>query len=397
MCALLTSSSFAPLLTQLLAAGGSPRFDAFVSWFAFNVIRVLPSEANKPVLAAFAERAANVPASQILSTAVSSRSIGFLLAASNYHSAAVCGPLQKILIEAVESEGWRKDSGVGLTPEERELKWWGSLGRVRSRVNECLLFCFRAVLPGFINYSTTFLQDSILRFIALLLKQRYVVGWLVYSDHFLPFMQAISRHLVGEAKKALITGIWDQFVSCLHFVGENDKAWGSVLVKDEKMKLLVEKTADKCAVDEIVIPEAVSAPETLDFSSEEKVSKKELVFFASNDLVHAVTSMSFLRDLFSFKRYSMLLSLYQALCVSFSMGKAILNGLKIYVVRDTVSISQSIMFLFSAVHAMKKNEEEEKEYCLYLLKGPQSIWAAVMSSCGDKQFLGVKVGEGGDA
>ena len=42
-------------------------------------------------------------------------------------------------------------------------------------------------------------------------------------------------------------------------------------------------------------------------------------------------------------------------------------------------------------------EEEEKEYCLYLLKGPQSIWAAVMSSCGDKQFLGVKVGEGGDA
>ena len=269
MCALLTSSSFAPLLTQLLAAGGSPRFDAFVSWFAFNVIRVLPSEANKPVLAAFAERAANVPVSQILSTAVSSRSIGFLLAASNYHSAAVCGPLQKILIEAVESEGWRKDSGVGLTPEERELKWWGSLGRVRSRVNECLLFCFRAVLPGFINYSTTFLQDSILRFIALLLKQRYVVGWLVYSDHFLPFVQAISRHLVGEAKKALITGIWDQFVSCLHFVGENDKAWGSVLVKDEKMKVLVEKTADKCAVDEIVIPEAVSAPETLDFSSEE--------------------------------------------------------------------------------------------------------------------------------
>lgn len=104
MCALLTSSSFAPLLAQLLAAGGSPRFDVFVSWFAFNVIRVLPSEANKPVLAAFAERAANVPASQILSTAVSSRSIGFLLAASNYHSAAVCGPLQKILIEAVESE-----------------------------------------------------------------------------------------------------------------------------------------------------------------------------------------------------------------------------------------------------------------------------------------------------
>ena len=44
-----------------------------------------------------------------------------------------------------------------------------------------------------------------------------------------------------------------------------------------------------------------------------------------------------------------------------------------------------------------KNEEEEKEYCLYLLKGPQSIWAAVMSSCGDKQFLGVKGGEGGDA
>ena len=170
-----------------------------------------------------------------------------------------------------------------------------------------------------------------------------------------------------------------------------------MLVKDEKMKVLVEKTADKCAVDEIVIPEAVSAPETLDFSSEEKVSKKELVFFASNDLVHAVTSMSFLRDLFSFKRYSMLLSLYQALCVSSSMGKAILNGLKIYVVRDTVSISQSIMFLFSAVHAMKKNEEEEKEYCLYLLKGPQSIWAAVMSSCGDKQFLGVKGGEGGDA
>ena len=121
------------------------------------------------------------------------------------------------------------------------------------------------------------------------------------------------------------------------------------------------------------------------------------MFFASNDLVHAVTSMSFLRDLLSFKRYSMLLSLYQALCVSSSMGKAILNGLKIYVVRDTVSISQNIMFLFSAVHAMKKNEEEEKEYCLYLLKGPQSIWAAVMSSCGDKQILGVKVGEGGDA
>ena len=267
------------------------------------------------------------------------------------------------------------------------------MGRVRNRVNECLLFCFRYILSAFISFSTSFLQDSVLQFITLLLKQHYVVGWLVYSDYFLPFVQALSRHLIGETKKVMITQIWDQFVSSLHFVGENDEEWGSVLVKDEKMKLIVERIAGKCSIDDIVIPTAVPSPETLDFSSEEKVSVKELVFYASNDLVHAVTSMSFVRDLMSLKRFSMLLALYKALCVSPSMGKAILNGLKMYVVKDTTSTKQNITFLFMAVDRMKNTEEEEKEYCLYLLKGTQSIWAIVMSSCGDRQFLRVQVKE----
>ena len=101
MCALLTTPSFVPLLTELLKENRSS-LNLFVSWFAYNVIRVMPSDAMKPALAGFVERAPTMPASHVLSTAVTSYSIGFLMTGTDYNSAAIRTSLLKILLEAVD-------------------------------------------------------------------------------------------------------------------------------------------------------------------------------------------------------------------------------------------------------------------------------------------------------
>ena len=260
-----------------------------------------------------------------------------------------------------------------------------------------ILYLFNVVLMGFTYRPTISQNDEVLKLLPFFLKQKFIVGWLVSTEHLLPFIRAVSKHFMSSAKKPLISAIWSQFLSSMCFVGENMNAieWdGVIVVRDEPMKERVARIVGDSAKDRILVPEVVSDPSKVDRSSTERIEVDRIGIYISKELLHDCLGVELTSDLCSVEHYSMLLDFYKALCVNRSVGKTILNGFKNFMLKGTGSWKRNLTLLFLIVHSIQKSEEEQRFYCEYLLKGPHSIWFIIMDSADDEKKLEVWVWRG---